>query len=58
MGKKKNPMEQSAGEARKLANPNTRGKNAAAQKPGQSEQVNKQKGGQYAQAGEPPRMEK
>ena len=58
MAKKKNPMEQSNQEARKLANPNTRGKNAAGQTPGQSEQVNKQKGGQYTQAGEPPRMQK
>ena len=58
MAKKKNPTEQSAQEARKLTNPNTRGKNAAGQTNGQFEQDNKRKGGQYTQAGEPPRMQK
>ena len=56
MSKKKNPMEQSAKEARKNADPNTRGKNAAGQTNGQFEQDRKRKAGQYTQAGEPPQI--
>ena len=58
MPKKKNPMEESLSEARKNANRNTRGKNAAGQTQGQFEQDQKRKAGQFTQAGEPPLMKK
>jgi hypothetical protein len=58
MSKKKNPMQQSAAEARKNVNLNTRGKNAAGQTNGQNEQDPKRRGGQFTQAGEAPLMKK
>ncbi len=58
MAKKKNPMEESANQAAKLRNLNTRGKNAAGQTNGQWEQDTKRKAGQFTGAGEPPLMKK
>jgi hypothetical protein len=58
MSKQKHPAEQSKAHTQKNVNPNTRGKNAAGQKPGQNEQDPKRRSGQYTQAGEPPIMQK
>jgi hypothetical protein len=58
MAKKKNPMEDSAREASKLKNLNTRGKNAAGQTNGQWEQDTKRRTGQFTGAGEAPLMKK
>jgi hypothetical protein len=58
MAKKKNPMGESAREASKLKNLNTRGKNAAGQTNGQWEQDIKRRAGQFTGAGEPPLMKK
>ncbi|HYO80579.1 MAG TPA: hypothetical protein VES20_04190 [Bryobacteraceae bacterium] len=51
-------QEQSKKKAAKLANPNTRGKNAAGQTNGQFEQDVKRRAGQFTQAGEAPIMKK
>ena len=58
MAKKKNPMEESAREANKLKNLNTRGKNAAGQTNGQWEHDVKRRTGQFTGAGEAPLMKK
>lgn len=58
MSKTKHPAEQSKAEARKNANPNTRGKNAAGQTNGQNVQDLEKKAGQFTGAGEPPLMKK
>jgi hypothetical protein len=58
MANKKHPAEQSEGKAKKEANQNTRGKNAAGQTNGQFEQDQKRGAGQFTQAGEPPLMKK
>jgi hypothetical protein len=58
MAKKKNPMQESAQEAAKLKNLNTRGKNAAGQTNGQWEQDTKRRTGQFTGAGEAPLMKK
>ena len=54
----KDPAAQSKKEALKLANPNTRGKNAAGQTNGQFEQNTKARTGQFTGAGEAPLMKK
>lgn len=54
----KDPSTQSKKEALKLANPNTRGKNAAGQTNGQWEQDPKNRTGQFTGAGEAPLMKK
>ena len=54
----KDPQEQSKKKAEKLANPNTRGKNAAGQTNGQWEQDTKRRTGQFTGAGEAPLMKK
>ncbi len=58
MAKQKHPAEQSKKHADKMANPNTRGKNAAGQTNGQFEQDIKRRTGQFVQAGEAPLMKK
>jgi hypothetical protein len=58
MAKKKHPAEQSENKAKKDANLNTRGKNAAGQTNGQNEQDRKRMAGQFIGAGEPPLMKK
>lgn len=58
MSKKKHPAEQSDLHAKKNANLNTRGKNAAGQTPGQNEHDSKRGTGQSTQAGEAPLMKK
>ena len=58
MAKKKNPLEQSKEHEKKVANLNTRGKNAAGQTNGQFEQDTKHKTGQFTGAGEAPLMKK
>ncbi|HYP08327.1 MAG TPA: hypothetical protein VER03_18985 [Bryobacteraceae bacterium] len=56
--KKQHPAEQSENKAKKDANLNTRGKNAAGQTNGQFEQDIKRRAGQFTQAGEAPIMKK
>ncbi len=58
MSKKKHPAEQSETHAQKVANRNTRGKNAAGQTNGQNEQDGKRRTGQFTQAGEAPLMKR
>jgi hypothetical protein len=58
MSKKKHPAEQNDSHAQKIANPNTKGKNAAGQTNGQFEQDIKRRTGQFTQAGEAPLMKK
>lgn len=52
---KEHPAEQSSRKAKKLTNPNTRGKNYAGQTNGQFEQNPKNKKSPATGAGEPPR---
>ena len=58
MAKKKNPLEKNKGHEKKVANLNTRGKNAAGQTNGQFEQDTKRRTGQFTGAGEAPLMKK
>jgi hypothetical protein len=58
MSKKKHPAEQNDSHAQKIANPNTKGKNAAGQTNGQFEQDIQAPHRQFTQAGEAPLMKK
>lgn len=58
MSKPKHPAEQSTKHEQKIANRNTRGKNAAGQTNGQNEADPKLGTGQFQAAGHPPNMKK